>query len=178
MKNNSKVILFYIVLIAVIFFAVFTMLGTSSDKKDVNFSEIMQYFDDDQVKRFEISNTDVITLEIYKTDKAGVLTPEDVATLPTEKISYRLRDLSIFMDAFSEKKAELKNLQYYDLEPLEQYPWWLSLLPNLLLIGAMVFFSIYMTRQMNKGAGGGMMNFGKAKAQTSSAQSTNSSSHG
>ena len=166
MKNNSKVILFYLVLIAVIFFAVFTMLGTSSDKKDVNFSEIMQYFDDDQVKRFEISNTDVITLEIYKTDKAGVLTPEDVATLPTEKISYRLRDLSIFMDAFAEKKSELKNLQYYDLEPLDQYPWWLSLLPNLLLIGAMVFFSIYMTRQMNKGAGGGMMNFGKAKAHT------------
>ena len=163
MKNNFKVILFYVVLIAVIFVAIFAMLGSPSSKKDVNFSEIMQYFQDDQVKKFEISNANVITLEIYKTDKAGVLTPEDVANLTTEKISYKLRDLGIFMEAFEGYRENLKNLQSYDLEPLAEYPWWLSLLPNLLLLVAMVFISIYMTRQMNKNSGG-VMSFGKAKA--------------
>ena len=163
MKNNFKVILFYVVLIAVIFFAVFSMLGTSNDKKGITHSEIMQYFEDDQVKNFVISDDNVITLEVYKTDKEGLLTPDDVKDLPTEKISYKLRDLYIFIEQFEGYRTGLVNLKSYDIVPLASYPWWLSLLPNAVLIIAMIFLSIYMTRQMNKGSGG-MMNFGKAKA--------------
>ncbi len=163
MKGNLKVILFYVVLIAVIFIAVFAMLGSPQGKEEVNFSDIMHYFEENRVKEFEVSNENVITLVIYKSDKVGVLTPVDVAGLSTEKISYKLRDVSIFIDAFEDYKRNT-NLVKYEYEPLAEYPWWLSLLPNVLLIGVMIFLGIYMTKQMNKGAGGGMMNFGKAKA--------------
>ena len=163
MKGNLKVILFYVVLIAVIFVAVFAMLGSPNNKEEVNFSDIMHYFEEDRVKEFEVSNDNVITLVIYKSDKVGVLTPNDVAGLPTEKISYKLRDVSIFIDSFKDYKNN-PNLVKYEYEPLAEYPWWISLLPNVLLIGVMIFLGIYMTKQMNKGAGGGMMNFGKAKA--------------
>ena len=164
MKGNLKVILFYVVLIAVIFVAVFAMLGSPNGQEEVNFSDIMHYFKEDRVKEFEVSNENVITLVIYKSDKVGVLTPNDVAGLATEKISYKLRDVTIFRDSFEKYEGNLQNLVKYEYEPLAEYPWWLSLLPNVLLIGVMIFLGIYMTKQMNKGAGGGMMNFGKAKA--------------
>ena len=163
-KNNSKVILFYLALIAIIFVAVFAMLGTPSTQEKVNFSDIMHYFEEDRVKEFEVSNENIITLVIYKTDKVGVLLPEDVVNAPTEKISYKLRDVTIFRDSFEKYEGNLKNLKVYEYEPLAEYPWWLSLLPNVVMIIAFILLGIYMTKQMNKGAGGGMMNFGKAKA--------------
>ena len=162
-KNNSKVILFYLALIAVIFVAVFAMFATPTTKEEINFSDIMHYFEEDRVKEFEVSNENIITLIVYKSDKAGVLAPEDVANLETEKISYKLRDVTIFRDSFEKYEGNLKNLQVYEYEPLAEYPWWISLLPNMLLIIVMVVLGIYMTKQMNKSSGG-MMSFGKAKA--------------
>ena len=163
-KNNSKVIIFYLALIAIIFVAVFSVLGTSNTQEKVNFSDIMHYFEEDRVKEFEVSNENIITLVIYKTDKVGVLTPEDVVNLETQKVSYKLRDVTIFRDSFEKYEGNLKNLKVYEYEPLAEYPWWISLIPNVLLIIVMIVLGIYMTRQMNKSAGGGMMNFGKAKA--------------
>ena len=161
-KNNSKVILFYVLLISVIFLAVFAMLGSPSKKDEVHFSDIMHYFEEDKVKEFEVANDNIITLVIYKTDKVGVLTPEEAALLETEKVSYKLRDVSIFIDAFEKYESNL-NLIDYEYEPLLEYPWWVSLIPSALMIIAMILFGLFMTKQMNKGAGG-IMNFGKAKA--------------
>ena len=167
-KSNLKVIIFYVVLIAVIFVAVFAMLGSPSQKEDLKFGEVMDYFKEDRVKEFEVSEDDVLTLVIYKTDTQGALgelTAEQIALLPTETISYKLRDVNIFIDAF-EKYEDNYNLLKYDYKPLTEYPWWLSLLPNILSILVMVFLGIYIVKQMGKNAGGGMMNFGKAKAHT------------
>ena len=166
MKNNVKVILFYVVLIASIFCVVLAMLGTSQKNDQVLFSDIMQYFEEDRVKEFEVSADNILTLIVYKTDKTGILSPEDVADLKTEKISYELRDISLFKDSFEKLEPSLNNLQKYDYKPLEEYPWWLSLLPSILLTLSAGFFVFYMIRQMNRnnGGAGGMMNFGKAKA--------------
>ncbi len=162
-KGNFKVIIFYIALIAIIFVAVFAMLGNPTNQEEVLFSDIMHYFEENRVQEFEVSNENIITLVVYKTDKTGVLAPEDVLGVPTEKISYKLRDVSIFIDAFEDYKGNT-NLVKYEYEPLAEYPWWVSLLPSLLSILVMIFLGIYITKQMSKGAGGGMMNFGKAKA--------------
>ena len=167
-KSNVKVIIFYIALIAIIFVAVFAMLGSPSNKEDVKFSDIESYFKEDRVKEFEVSNENVITLVVYKggTLIEGKLNPTETFLLETEKISYELRDLSIFTDAF-EKYKDNVNLVSYDFEELATTPWWVALLPNALLILVMLFFGIYMTKQMNKNTGG-MMSFGKAKAHTPS----------
>ena len=163
-KGNLKVIIFYIVLIAIIFVAVFAMLGSPSGKDEVMFSDIVNYFEEDRVKSFEISNDNVITLVIYKSDKVGVLEPSDVVFAETENVSYKLRDIEIFINTFENNGYKNnENLGPYNYEPLEEYPWWLSLLPNALLIIVMIFLGVYMTKQMNKSAGG-MMSFGKAKA--------------
>ncbi len=162
-KGNLKVIIFYVVLIAVIFLAVFAMLGSPANQEDVNFSDIMHYFEENRVKEFEVSNDNILTIVVYDIGKAGALTPEDVVGVPTKSISYKLRDVSIFIDSFEQYKNNT-NLVKYEYEPLTEYPWWISLLPNALMIIVFIFLGIYMTKQVNKNGGGGMMNFGKAKA--------------
>ena len=162
MKNNAKVIIFYVALISLIFVAVFAMLGSPSNKEEIIFSDVMQYFEEDRVKEFVVTSDNVLNMIIYKSDKVGVLTPEDVANLKTEKISYKLRDVTLFREEF-EKYQSNKNLQKYDYKPLEEFSIWLSFLPTLLMIVAGVFLVMYMTKQMNKSTGG-MMSFGKAKA--------------
>ena len=162
-KGNLKVIIFYVVLIAVIFLAVFAMLGSPANQENVNFSDIMHYFEENRVKEFEVSNDNILTIVVYDIGKAGTLTPEDVVGAPTKSISYKLRDVSIFIDSFEQYKNNT-NLVKYEYEPLTEYPWWISLLPNVLMIIVFIFLGIYMTRQVNKNGGGGMMNFGKAKA--------------
>ena len=162
-KGNFKVIVFYVALIAIIFVAVFAMLGNPTSQEEVLFSDIMNYFEENRVQEFEVSNENILTLVVYKTDKVGALAPEDVLGVPTQKISYKLRDVSIFIDAFEDYKGNT-NLVKYEYEPLAEYPWWVSFLPSLLSILVMIFLGIYITKQMSKGAGGGMMNFGKAKA--------------
>ena len=162
-RNNAKVIIFYVALIAVIFVAVFAMLGDTTTKEKVNFSDIMHYFEEDRIKEFEVSNENVITLVIYKTDKTGVLLPEDVVNLPTEKVSYKLRDVSLFVNAFEKYEGTVQNLVKYEYEPLAEYPWWISFIPSLLTVAAIILFGVFMTKQMNKSSGG-MMSFGKAKA--------------
>lgn len=164
-KNNSaRVILFYLALISLIFIAVFAMMGTPQSKEEPTFSDIMQYFEEDRVKEFEVSNSNVLTMIVYKSDKVGVLTPDDVVGLKTEKISYKLRAVDIFIDEF-EKYQGNANLERYDYQPLTEYPWWISMIPTLLMIVAMVFLGFYITKQMSKNSGG-MMSFGKAKAHT------------
>ncbi|MGM9632477.1 MAG: ATP-dependent zinc metalloprotease FtsH [Eubacteriales bacterium] len=162
MKNNAKVILFYFALIMLIFLAVGIMLGGNKSDDSLIFSDIMEYFEEDRVKEFVVTNSNKLQLIIYESDKEGVLTPDDVAGLKTKKIEYKLRDIDLFKDEFVKYQGN-KNLEKYDYQPLAEYPWWVALLPNLLLIVAMVFLGIYMTKQMNRSTGG-PMSFGKAKA--------------
>ena len=170
-KSNLKVIIFYVALIAIIFVAVFAMLGSPSNKADIKFSDIMSYFEQDRVKEFKVGNDNVITLVVYKggiLNEEGNLVPEIVGSLETETITYELRDLTLFKDSFENDNYQHNaNLITYDFEPLAETPWWVALIPNALLILVLIFFGIYMTKQANKN-GGGMMNFGKAKAHTPS----------
>ncbi len=163
-KNNSvRVIIFYLALISLILLAVFAMTGTQQNKENLSFSDVMQYFEEDRVKEFEVSNSNVLTMIVYKSEKSGLLTPEDVVGLKTEKISYKLRNIDLFTSEFEKYQGNLKNLVGYDYEPLTEYPWWVSMLPTLLMIISMVLLGFYIMKQMNKNTGG-MMSFGKAKA--------------
>ena len=115
MKNNVKVILFYVLLIAAIFVAVLAMMGNPSSNEEPIFSDIMQYFEEDRVKEFEVSSENVLTLIVYKTDKAGLLMPEDVANAKTEKINYKLRDIELFRAEFEKARDGTHSA---DLHPL------------------------------------------------------------
>ncbi len=152
MKKNIKVIIFYVVLIAVILTVTAVMLGGVNQKK-TQYSDIVALFHSEQVKSFVIDENDVITVQTHD-DK---------------QMSFALRDISLFLlqmgDTIDEQyKAGI--IESYNYEELPQIPWWVSLLPAVILIIGMVVFYIIMMNQMNKGMGmgGKIASFGKSKA--------------
>lgn len=164
MKVNFKIIVFYIVLIIVIIAALAAMFSRGQ-VVEVQYSDIVGYFKNEQVSRFTIDEDDLLTMELKVTD------PDSGKTV-TGTISYRLRDLSLFyadLGEIIEAQREAGILTEYDYEAPTQYSPWLSLLPYLLIMVLFVGLWFYMINQTMGGKGGGKLNsFGKAKARLSS----------
>ncbi len=153
MKSNLKVILLYVVLIAVILVVTATMLG-GIDKEKTTYSDIISLFKEEQVKSFVIDEYNVIS----------------ITTQDDKQMSFALRDLSMFflqMQDTIDAQFEAGIIQSYDYEELTQLPWWVSLLPAGLLLIGLVIFWIVMMNQMGMGKGSKIASFGKAKAHIS-----------
>jgi len=87
-------------------------------------------------------------------------------------VTHDLRDLAIFHADFSDEidRLMVSNAEFeYDFEPGTRIPWWVSLLPYLLLIA--VFFFIWNMMMNRSGIGGdkGAMRFGKARTRVAGA---------
>ncbi len=158
MKNNFKVLLFYIVLIAAIVFAVTQVFRTADAKveKLENYSEVVEYFQTEKVESFVVSDDNYITLKLKEGGEAG----------------YQLSNISLFYSDLGELILAQKSdgiLTEYDYEPAVTYPWWVSLLPYAIIIVVFIFLWIFVMNQA-VGKGGGKMNsFGKARVKTPSA---------
>ncbi len=151
-SSNLRIILLYFAVIAVIIFTVSGLLGGVGEDP-ATYSTIVSYFNDEQVEKFTVTKNDVITMTL----KDGKI------------VSYRLKDV----DYFREDLGELILDQYesgiitdFEYEPETVWPWWVSLLPYLLLIIIVVAMWFYMLNQMT-GKGGKMNSFGKARVKTS-----------
>lgn len=158
MKNNFKIILFYVVLIGLIIFAVSSIFRTTEAKveKLENYSQVVEYFQGEKVKSFMVSDKNYITLTLTDDTQAG----------------YQLSNINIFYNDLGELILEQKSegiLTEYNYEPAKEYPWWLSLLPYAILIIILIVFWFFMMNQA-VGKGGGKINsFGKARVKMASA---------
>ena len=170
MKSNFKVILFYVVLIAIIFFVVFNLLGSPANNGKISFSDVEKYFVEDKVESFTVKNNNVLVLKIYDTDEKGLLTPEEAAKLQTKEISIDINNtFSVaHFDRIVEKYGTNLNLNEFSYEPVQEMPWWVNYVPMLVIGAVIIFFWIYMMNQMNGGKNGKFNSFGKAKAHTPS----------
>ncbi len=163
MRNNVKTIVFYVVLLAVIFITMYYMLGAPSAQDKLTHSDIMEYFKEDRVAEFVVSPENVLTMQVYDVEKEGILTPEDVKDAKTVKVTYELYSVGLFYEDFQKYEDSLNNLKTYNYEAPESYPWWLTLVVNLLPFVLVGFLFFYFMKQMSKN-NGGVTNFGKAKA--------------
>ena len=150
MNKNVKVIIGYVLVIAVILYLGSTMLGIGKAQEDPKYSEIVRLFKEEKVETFEISpeNELVVTLKekIEGTDK-------------NKTIYYILRDSGYFLYDIEEYIPEEMD---YDLHGAKPAAWWTAFLPYIIMTVVMIFFWIYITRQMS-GQGGKMGSFGRAR---------------
>ena len=160
MKNNFKVLLLYAVLIAVIIFAVSQVLKTTEDKieKLEDYSQVVEYFQEEKVEAFEVSDKGYITLSLTDGTKAG----------------YQLSSISIFYNDLSELILEQKAagiLKEFNYEPASETPGWLlSLIPSLIVIVVLiVLWVVFMGQAAGKG-GGKIGGFGKARVKVASSE--------
>ncbi|MHB1150962.1 MAG: ATP-dependent zinc metalloprotease FtsH [Eubacteriales bacterium] len=153
MKGNLKIILFYVVLIGVILIATAALFGNMNTDTLI-YSDIVVMFNNGEVKAFEIDEKNNIT----------ILTHEGAT------YSFKLLDLSIFYNDLNElvqqQLADGTIESYNYAEPVE-IPWWVSLLPYVLLIALFIGLWLYVMNQTT-GKGGKLNTFGKARAKMGS----------
>ena len=156
MKNNWKVILIYLVLIFVVFSVIFSLLsGVSTGDKPV-YSDVVQYFTSESVESFVISDDNVISMQVKTEDGNG------------KTVNYQIRDIAIFYEdlgelIFEQKKAGI--LTEYEYEPYQTMPWWVQLLPYVIIMFVIIGLFYFVNTQMAGGKGGSKINsFGKSRA--------------
>ncbi len=150
MKNNSKILLFYGVLVAVIL-VVSAMIFSDSDDIIPKYSDIIKEFESKQVNSFEITSNDQIKL--YTKDG--------------RTLTFTLRDYSLFMEMYGDLIDEQLNagiIEWYDIEQPVSLPWWFMLIPYAIVAILIVLFWIFMMNQASGGRGGKINSFGKSRA--------------
>lgn len=152
-KNRGSIItiVFYFILIGLIIFAIASLFAKNDTENPV-YSDIVEYFQNEQVKEFYIQNNE-ITL---------VLRPDEKHDKDWS-LTYTLRDISIFYSDLHELIEEQnKNgiIEKYDYT-IKNTPWIVSYIPYIILIILFVVFMVFTMRQTN--GGGKMGSFGKSK---------------
>ena len=159
MKSNLKIILFYVLLIGVIIVLVAQLFSVTQEEKLV-YSDIVTYFEQEQVKSFVVDEKYLLTMVLQ----------DDT------QVSYQLKSLTIFRDDLGEMILQQKSagiIESYDYEPETVYPWWVSMLPYLIIIVLFIALWFYVMNQAVGGKGGKMNSFGKARVKTAAPDQKN-----
>ncbi|MBR2722251.1 MAG: ATP-dependent zinc metalloprotease FtsH [Clostridia bacterium] len=162
MKKRSFIseILFYAVVLGLIIFVLSTLFSGGAEQVKEDYATIDSYFRHGQVVKVFITQEHELVLDVV-IDGVG-----------QQKI-YQIADIDNFHAFFDEKiqaGIDAGQIVFYDVEPATEYPWWLSLLPWILILIALVVIYIIFFRQFNAKGGAGKFNsFGKARVKTPSA---------
>ena len=166
-NSNLKSILFYVVVIAVMLGISNYILGGMTKHKERVYSEIIDMFEDRSVKEFVVTNDD--TLIISKTDNTEV-------EFKLYNVSMFKQDVQKYIDEqHLPEGAELPEgtekedypLVKYHFEAQTEIPWWVSFLPYVIIIAALIIMYVVMMNQA-MGKGGKINSFGKARAKLGS----------
>jgi len=154
MKNNGKAIMFYIILIIGMLVVSSVLLDPTEEKK-MQYSEVIELFEAKEVDSFVVKNDN--TLELF--------------TKEGKKISFKLRDLSLFEKDLKETILEQKKegiITEFHYEEPKSYPWWVSFVPYIIMIVVFVGIWIFIMNQAAGGKGGKINSFGKSRAKLGS----------
>lgn len=147
---------FYLVIFALLI-VVASLLFSQSSGKTIKYSDLIELFESGKVRSFEIKDNNLI----YATWEENPDANKEI----TKKNEYTLYSPSWFMEEIGPSlKDQIANgtIQNYDLTPKSETPFWVSLIPYILLAGIVVVFIFLSMNQMNGGTGKAM-SFGKAR---------------
>ncbi len=152
MKKNLKHILFYVVLIAILVVVCALIFKQTGNKEVITYDDIVRYFTNEEVVKFSLDYNNDLTLEL----KDG------------KTVEYRLADVGIFYSDLGEEiKTQINDGVLTEVEyvPQKQHAAWLSYLPLILVVVALIVMYVIMTRQLSGAGGGGKMGgFAKSRA--------------
>ncbi len=143
-----------ILIYAMIFIAAMLLISSffsGEDHPQITYGEVQELFLQENVKSFTWEDG-VLTLELHKPLK------DDVST-----VQHELADVYMFQEDFSSLYLAQKAdgiLESFDFKPVEGTPWYLSMLPYLILMIIMIVVMYVMTARAS--GGNGAIKFGKA----------------
>ena len=163
MTKFKKYLLYGAVCLGILFL-ISQMLNGLTKSEETTYAQILGYFQNDQVASH--------TLDFGTGELEIVLKDES-----KEPIVYKVASITLFLDDTADYRSDaieynattegLKNPIGIDYAPAAQTPWWVAMLPYVLLLVGMFAFYYFMMRQQG-GDGRKMSNFGKAKYKTAS----------
>ncbi|MBQ6877112.1 MAG: ATP-dependent zinc metalloprotease FtsH [Oscillospiraceae bacterium] len=155
MSNKIKTIVSYVAALVLLLFLT-SLMFTMNKEEEVKpkYYEILQLFENSEVESY--------TLDLGTGELTLVKKPAE-GKEKGETIEYLVPNVSVFLsdiDIINEQNGFSVTETQPDYLPIKETPWWISMIPTLLLIGAMAVFWFFMMRQQN---GGKVMDFAKAK---------------
>ncbi|MBR7082198.1 MAG: ATP-dependent zinc metalloprotease FtsH [Oscillospiraceae bacterium] len=145
---------FYILIFIILLSVVYLLIGPNKTaNKNLPYSEMRMLFEENKVKSFYIDDN-VVYMELYSEYEGS------------KKVTSKLYSVAIFYNDLSETITEQRRngtLEEYDLLPVRETPWWVALLPYLLVIGLFLLFWYIMINRTGAGGEKNVMRFGKAR---------------
>ncbi len=148
-QKRSRDAAFYLLILVIVLCAVYMLTMPSEPAEVLTFSEIIELFEEEKVEAFTVEGTNLI-LDIRNEE---------------DDIIYELYSVSLFNeklgDLIDEQLAD-GTLKEYDYQVGWVAPWWMSMIPYMLMMCLLIGVWWYM---MNKAGGGapGVGKFGKAR---------------
>ena len=162
MNKKSKGVGIYLAvftLLILIAVMLFTTMGQPAST--VKYSEVIGYFQDQKVKEFKF---DLGTGDLNMVFQDGTKMEYKV---PNANMFWSKMDSSMSVDGEGYiqqyNKAHPDAPMVYDVVRPKEMPFWVSMLPSIVLLILLVAFYLMMMRQARGGGPGGMMGFGRAK---------------
>ena len=178
MKSNVKSIITLVALVLAVVLAVSLFSSRLEKKEEFTYGELKELFKQEMVVSLRVDTSLNAKIEAYKpkTDDKGNFVRDEAGNIVLElddkgekkvvtydyRVSYQfqLEELNAMASAMQEKNPEF----FFQIEEVENVPWFLEMLPVLLVSsGLMILFYFLFLRPM-MGGGGKINNFGKARA--------------
>ena len=152
-KSGFRGVLWLIIL-ALLAYSAFSLFNKTPEPKKITYGEMVNYFNTQQVKSFELKGSELTCLLQDDT-----------------KVIHKLLDLGMFYQdvmptVLEQQKAGIITNDY-DFKEGFTLPWWVSFLPYVIMIGLFIFFFVMTNRQMNGGKAPG---FARVRVKTGADQ--------
>lgn len=155
-KKTIRNLLIYLG-IPIVLIIIIAVIFSSQRTEQPTTSEIVYYFKDMKVKEYTV-NFGTGAIELKLNDDKGTTVKATAASITTF-----LDQINPYVEQYNEKHPD--DPMKYDHIRASENSWLIDLLPNIILLGALVIFWIYFMRKLSGGMGGDgkAMGFGKAK---------------
>ena len=119
------------------------------------YSQILTYFEDGNVKKY--------TMDLGSGEMQITLRDDTTKSYTAPSVSWLYEDIKPYVDAYNAQHPD--DQIEFDLKRPAETSWIMNFLPTILLFVGMIVFWWFIMKKMGggMGAGGGQMNFGKAK---------------
>ena len=161
-RNRSREIGFYVLILVILAATIFSMLG-GRKQAETSYSDLVDLFRQEKVQSF-VTRGDEIELKL----RTGEKDSDGKEILETRTVE--LYSFSVFYEDFRELIAEQhenKIIETYDYKEGFVVPWWVGLLPYVILIALAMWFWSSMMKQAGGGTGG-FAKFSKARTRLGS----------
>ena len=117
-KNHIKTFLLYAFLIVAVIVSVSFMFSSAEEEK-VTYSDVVEYFKNDEVVEFVVDDKFFITMTVDTLDVEGKPSGNKKTVGYQFAYAFMLENLEPYY-------LNNENLATYDIEPVVQMPWWVS----------------------------------------------------